>query len=130
MLLIVAGAVLVAKTTSLVFFQASVIEGDGISVVDYPTSLNRMPTQPQLGEVSDMDAVFGFFTKDVWTQRSPKEFSSSLAGESFSRFISFVGGVAIASWGLYAFLSTFLILLVVGDSGLAATGSEKRSLLP
>lgn len=90
-----------------------------------------MPTQPQLGEISDMDAVFGFYSMDVWMFRNPSEFSTTFAGERFGRFVAFVGGLAIASWGLYACLNAFLVLLVVGEDGYAATSAgEKRSLLP
>jgi hypothetical protein len=61
------GTILAANTTTLAFFEADLVEADHIdddddTTVVYKTSFSRMPTQPQLGEASNMDAVFGFYT--------------------------------------------------------------------
>jgi len=130
------GTWLLEKTTTLAFFEADVVQSDQLpadddddTTVDYRTTANRMPTQPQLGEVCDMDVVLGFYTRDVWEFKGISEYASMFAGERFGDFVWLLGGCGVFAYGLYVVISTLLILLIVGDEQTGGSSTEKRALL-
>jgi len=129
------GTLLPANTTTLAFFEADLIEADYTdddddTVVDYKTWSTRMPTQPQLGESSNMDIALGFYTMDVWEFKGVDKYAAQFAGDYFGDFVMLLGGCGIFSYGIYVFISTLLILLVVGDEQTGTgTSTEKRALL-
>jgi len=128
------GTYMIENTTTLAFFEGDVIEeyatdDDDDTVIDYRTTATSMPTQPQLGEISNMDIVLGFYTRDVWEYKSIAQYQAQFAGEAFGHFILLAGGCGVFAYGLYLLLSKFLILLIVGDDTSTATSTEKRALL-
>ena len=115
------GTLLVSQYATFAFFQAHAVwedDGDDDVVVDYQTQATRLPYQKQIVEEgsNDISVVAGYFSKDVWVYQPPSNFRVAFAGEATSYFLAFVGGLGLVSYGLYSFLSGFLILLLVGDS--------------
>lgn len=136
------GAILVADTSSFVFFQAHVIENSGIHnlqtgkfdrLTEYRAVHTSLPKPAEFKAVDpdDFNIALGFYSQDVWEYREPADLGAAVKSERFGAFLAFVGGLAVMAYLLHSCVSTSLILVLLGKESLknSASGYEQAPIL-